>query len=139
VCGVYLQASYFVFEKMKLEGFAGYDDVRLKTAIKVPKAVVGRIIGKGGKTVKEIQHNTGVIIKLPNNAADEADEHDDGVFVAVYGNFVTTQVHISSVLFELFVVELENWENYKKNYVSLNAFVCRMPMLYLAYSLLKFN
>ena len=81
---------------MKLEGFAGYDDVRLKTAIKVPKAVVGRIIGKGGKTVKDIQHSTGVIIKLPNNAADEAaaadDEDDDTVFVTVYGNFVTTQV-----------------------------------------------
>jgi len=87
-----VQASYFVFEKMKLEGFAGYDDVRLKTAIKVPKAVVGRIIGKGGKTVKDIQQSTGVIIKLPSNAADEADEQDDAVFVAVYGNFITTQV-----------------------------------------------
>jgi len=77
---------------MKLEGFAGYDDVRLKTAIKVPKAIVGRIIGKGGKTVKDIQHSTGVIIKLPNNTADEADDEDDEVFVTVYGNFVTTQV-----------------------------------------------
>jgi len=77
---------------MKLEGFAGYDDVRLKTAIKVPRAVVGRIIGKGGKTVKEIQHSTGVIIKLPSNAADEADERDDAIFVAVFGNFVSTQV-----------------------------------------------
>ena len=83
---------------MKLEGFAGYDDVRLKTAIKVPKALVGRIIGKGGKTVKEIQHSTGVIIKLPDSAADEADDQDDGVFVAVYGNFLTTQVlHISVI------------------------------------------
>jgi len=77
---------------MKLEGFAGYDDVRLKTAIQVPKAVVGRIIGKGGKTVKDIQHSTGVIIKLPSNTADETDEEDDEVFVSVYGNFVTTQV-----------------------------------------------
>jgi len=94
-----VQASYFVFEKMKLEGFAGYDDVRLKTAIKVPKAVVGRIIGKGGKTVKDIQHSTGVIIKLPSNAADEADEHDDGVFVSVYGNFVTTQVLLISSIY----------------------------------------
>jgi len=92
-----VQASYFVFEKMKLEGFAGYDDVRLKTGIKVPKTVLGRIIGKGGKTVREIQHSTGVIIKLPSNelpsnTAEETDELSDGVFVTVYGSFVTTQV-----------------------------------------------
>jgi len=95
-----MQASYFVFEKMKLEGFAGYDDVRLKTAIKVPKAVVGRIVGKGGKTVKNIQYSTGVIIKLPSNMAAEAEENDDGeedddgVFVTVYGSFLTTQVSL---------------------------------------------
>lgn len=102
ICGAwYMQASYFVFEKMKLEGFAGYDDVRLKTAIKVPRAVVGRIIGKGGKTVKDIQHSTGVIIKLPSNTAEEAEEaqeQEDEVFVTVYGNFLTTQVLISVIL-----------------------------------------
>ena len=75
-----------------MEGFAGYDDVRLKTAIKVPKAFVGRIIGKGGKTVRDIQHVSGVIIKLPSNAADEAEEEDDGVFVTAYGSFIATQV-----------------------------------------------
>jgi len=87
-----VQASYFVFEKMKVEGFAGYDDVRLKTAIKVPKAFVGRIIGKGGKTVKDIQHASGVIIKLPSDTDDEADEDDDAVFVTIYGSFIATQV-----------------------------------------------
>jgi len=87
-----VQASYFVFEKMKVEGFAGYDDVRLKTAIKVPKAFVGRIIGKGGKTVRDIQHLSGVIIKLPSNTDDEAEEQDDGVFVTIYGSFIATQV-----------------------------------------------
>jgi len=77
---------------MKVEGFAGYDDVRLKTAIKVPKAFVGRIIGKGGKTVRDIQHSSGVIIKLPTNTDDETEEEDDGVFVTIYGSFIATQV-----------------------------------------------
>ncbi len=45
------QASYFIFEKMKQEGYAGNEDVRLRTAIHVPKAMVGRVIGKGGKNV----------------------------------------------------------------------------------------
>lgn len=40
-----------VFDKLKQEGFAGTDEVRLRTAIKVPKSVVGRVIGKSGKNV----------------------------------------------------------------------------------------
>lgn len=40
-----------VFDKLKQEGFAGTDDVRLRTSIKVPKTVVGRVIGKSGKNV----------------------------------------------------------------------------------------
>ena len=40
-----------VFDKLKQEGFAGTDDVRLRTAIKVPKNMVGRVIGKSGKNV----------------------------------------------------------------------------------------
>lgn len=46
-----LQASYYVFEKLKQEGFAGNDDVRLRTAMKVPRSMVGRVIGRGGKNV----------------------------------------------------------------------------------------
>lgn len=91
------KASCFVFDKMKVEGFAGYDDVRLKTAIKVPKAFVGRIIGKGGKTVRDIQHLSGVIIKLPSNTDDEAEEEDDGVFVTIYGSFIATQGAFSRI------------------------------------------
>jgi len=90
-----VQASYFIFEKMKVEGFAGYDDVRLKSAIKVPKALLGRIIGKGGKTVRDIQHSSGVIIKLPSNTDEDDDEQDDGVFVTIYGSFIATQVFLS--------------------------------------------
>ena len=40
-----------VFEKLQKEGFAGLDDVRLRTAMKVPRSAVGRVIGKQGKNV----------------------------------------------------------------------------------------
>ena len=45
------KASYMVFEKLNKEGFAGHEDVRLRTAIKVPRSVVGRVIGKKGNNV----------------------------------------------------------------------------------------
>ena len=47
------RASYFIFEKLKQEGFAGNDDVRLRTTILVPRSMVGRVIGKGGKAFWE--------------------------------------------------------------------------------------
>ena len=83
-----LQASYMVFEKLKLEGFAGHDDVRLKTSLRVPKVVVGRIIGKGGKNVRELQRVTGAMVKLPEDPTTQGDE----VTVEVYGNFMSIQV-----------------------------------------------
>ena len=48
---LFSQAAYFIFEKLKQEGFAGNDDVRLRTTILVPRSMVGRVIGKGGKNV----------------------------------------------------------------------------------------
>jgi len=77
-----------VFEKMKLEGFGGNDEVRLKTVIKIPKLVVGRIIGKGGKNVRELQRTTGAMIKLPEDPSIQGEE----VIVEIYGNFMATQV-----------------------------------------------
>ena len=44
-----------IFEKMKMEGFAGNDDVRLCTLMTIPKNSVGRIIGKGGKNARDIE------------------------------------------------------------------------------------
>jgi len=100
------QASYFIFEKMKLEGFAGAEgDVRLRTVINIPQSAAGRVVGKGGKNVREIQRSTGSIITLPSvdvtggggaaasssSAAATAD-----VQVEVFGNFIATQVSASS-------------------------------------------
>ena len=50
------KASYMVFEKLNKEGFAGHEDVRLRTAIKVPRSVVGRVIGKKGNNVSAGLH-----------------------------------------------------------------------------------
>jgi len=83
-----VQASYMVFEKLKLEGFAGHDDVRLKTSLRIPKVVVGRIIGKGGKNVRELQRVTGAMVKLPEDPTTQGEE----VMVEVYGNFMSIQV-----------------------------------------------
>jgi len=47
------RASYHVFDKLAQEGFASMDDTRLRTCIRIPKSMVGRVIGKGGKNVSK--------------------------------------------------------------------------------------
>lgn len=81
------RANYFIFEKLKQEGFSGNDDVRLRTAITVPRNMVGRVIGKAGKNVRETQRATGAMIKLPEDQNNQGDE----VVVEIFGNFMATQ------------------------------------------------
>jgi len=87
------RAGYLIHEKMKMEGFGGNDDVRLKTIIRIPKSVVGRIIGKGGKNVRELQRATGAMIKLPEDPSMQGDD----VAVELYGNFMSTQTAHSRI------------------------------------------
>lgn len=87
------RASYFIFEKLKQEGFAGNDDVRLKVAMKVPRSMVGRVIGKGGKNVRDIQRMTGAMIKLPEDQANQGEE----TVVETFGNFMATQSAMSRI------------------------------------------
>ncbi|CAH1394680.1 unnamed protein product [Nezara viridula] len=66
------KAQYLIFEKMREEGFvSGSDDVRLTVEILVPSSQVGRIIGKGGQNVRELQRVTGSVIKLPEQVCPE--------------------------------------------------------------------
>ena len=37
-----------IFNKLNKEGFSGHDEVRLRTAMRVPRTMVGRVIGKQG-------------------------------------------------------------------------------------------
>ncbi|XP_043289043.1 insulin-like growth factor 2 mRNA-binding protein 1 isoform X2 [Venturia canescens] len=84
------KAQYLIFEKMREEGFvAGTEDVRLTIEILVPSAQVGRIIGKGGQNVRELQRVTGSVIKLseqqatPPPADEETTVHIIGPFFSV--------------------------------------------------------
>ena len=49
---VWLQAQFYIFEKVKSEMMlAATDEVHLHSEVMVPKAAIGRIIGKGGQNV----------------------------------------------------------------------------------------
>lgn len=51
---VHLQAQCRIFGKLKEENFFGpKEEVKLEAHIKVPSFAAGRVIGKGGKTVKD--------------------------------------------------------------------------------------
>lgn len=88
------QAQYLIFEKMREEGFvSGSDDVRLTVEILVPSSQVGRIIGKGGQNVRELQRVTGSNIKLPEQGS--SGPHDDETTVHIIGAFFSVQVSCS--------------------------------------------
>ncbi|XP_069690839.1 insulin-like growth factor 2 mRNA-binding protein 1 isoform X3 [Periplaneta americana] len=85
------KAQYLIFEKMREEGFvAGTDDVRLTVEILVPSSQVGRIIGKGGQNVRELQRVTGSIIKLPEQGASPPSQ-DEETTVHIIGPFFSVQ------------------------------------------------
>lgn len=83
---------------MREEGFvAGSDDVRLTVEIMVPSSQVGRIIGKGGQNVRELQRVTGSVIKLPEQGASP---QEDETTVHIIGPFFSVQVIFFFFYFE---------------------------------------
>lgn len=75
---------------MREEGFvSGTDDVRLTVEIMVASTQVGRIIGKGGQNVREMQRVTGSSIKLPEQGAAQPDQDTT---VHIIGPFYSVQV-----------------------------------------------
>ncbi|XP_045458455.1 insulin-like growth factor 2 mRNA-binding protein 3 [Melitaea cinxia] len=87
------KAQYLIFEKMREEGFmSGSDDVRLTVEIVVASSQVGRIIGKGGQNVRELQRVTGSLIKLPEQPQPPAAAaHDHETTVHIVGPFYSVQ------------------------------------------------
>ncbi|KAI5636424.1 KH domain-containing protein [Phthorimaea operculella] len=90
------KAQYLIFEKMREEGFmSGSDDVRLTVEIVVASSQVGRIIGKGGQNVRELQRVTGSLIKLPEQpqqaSAGGSPQQDHDTTVHIVGPFYSVQ------------------------------------------------
>ncbi|XP_035442771.1 insulin-like growth factor 2 mRNA-binding protein 1 isoform X2 [Spodoptera frugiperda] len=89
------KAQYLIFEKMREEGFmSGSDDVRLTVEIVVASSQVGRIIGKGGQNVRELQRVTGSLIKLPEQPQQQqggGQQQDHDTTVHIVGPFYSVQ------------------------------------------------
>ncbi|KAG7274818.1 hypothetical protein CRUP_010315 [Coryphaenoides rupestris] len=69
-------ASIKLYGKLKEENFFGpKEEVKLETHIKVAAAAAGRVIGKGGKTVNELQNLTAAEVVVPRDQTpDENDQ-----------------------------------------------------------------
>lgn len=77
---------------------SGSDDVRLTVEIVVASSQVGRIIGKGGQNVRELQRVTGSLIKLPEQPQQPGQQPDHDTTVHIVGPFYSVQVLIPLLL-----------------------------------------
>ncbi|XP_078519680.1 insulin-like growth factor 2 mRNA-binding protein 3 [Lissotriton helveticus] len=79
-----------IFGKLKEENFFGpKEEVKLETHIKVPSYAAGRVIGKGGKTVNELQNLTSAEVVVPR---DQTPDENDQVIVKITGHFYASQL-----------------------------------------------
>ena len=49
------KAQFCIYDKLKQEGWFGSEEGRLTSQITIPGVLVGRVIGKGGVNVRELQ------------------------------------------------------------------------------------
>ncbi|XP_067650630.1 insulin-like growth factor 2 mRNA-binding protein 2 isoform X2 [Haliotis asinina] len=80
------KAQFYIFERVRAENMVSIEEVHLRSEVMVPKSSIGRIIGKGGQNVKELQRVSGAIVKLP----DEQGECEE-VPVNIIGHFYANQ------------------------------------------------
>jgi len=85
------KAQFWIYQRVAEQGYHFVDEVRLCTEISVPSKLVGRIIGKGGQNVRELQRVTGAQVKIPEECETSgASDHDETV-VRIAGNFQASQ------------------------------------------------
>uniref|UniRef100_A0A8C6UZL2 Insulin-like growth factor 2 mRNA binding protein 2a n=1 Tax=Neogobius melanostomus TaxID=47308 RepID=A0A8C6UZL2_9GOBI len=78
-----------IYRKLKEDNFfSPKEEVKLETHIKVPSSAAGRVIGKGGKTVTELQNLTSAEVIVPR---DQTPDENDEVFVKISGHFFASQ------------------------------------------------
>lgn len=91
------KAQCMIFEKIREEGFgAPNEEPRLSVEISVPSGQVGRIIGKGGTNVRELQRLTGAVIKFPSAASESTGNANstpvsESTSVHINGSFYSVQ------------------------------------------------
>ncbi|KAM3723589.1 Insulin-like growth factor 2 mRNA-binding protein [Dirofilaria immitis] len=83
------KAQFWIYQRIAEQSCHYMDEIRLCTEISVPSKLVGRIIGKGGQNVRELQRMTGAQVKIPDDAGD--DEAQKVTIVRVLGNFQSSQ------------------------------------------------
>uniref|UniRef100_A0A8C6Y5N8 Insulin like growth factor 2 mRNA binding protein 2 n=1 Tax=Naja naja TaxID=35670 RepID=A0A8C6Y5N8_NAJNA len=78
-----------IFGKLKEENFVNpKEEVKLEAHIKVPSSAAGRVIGKGGKTVNELQNLTSAEVIVPR---DQTPDENEEVVVKIIGHFFASQ------------------------------------------------
>uniref|UniRef100_A0A8C6L1F0 Insulin like growth factor 2 mRNA binding protein 1 n=1 Tax=Nothobranchius furzeri TaxID=105023 RepID=A0A8C6L1F0_NOTFU len=89
-----------IYGKLKEENFFGpKEEVKLETHIKMAAAAAGRVIGKGGKTVNELQNLTAAEVVVPR---EQTPDENDQVIVKINGHFYASQVRL--LFLDLFVI-----------------------------------
>ncbi|CAF4323025.1 unnamed protein product, partial [Rotaria magnacalcarata] len=68
--------------------YFGEDLVRLRAEINVPTLLIGRLVGKGGHNVRQLQQSTGAFIKLPDDSQQTSASE---VPVKIFGPFPASQ------------------------------------------------
>ena len=82
------KSQFCIFDKLKQEGFFNGVDERLTSEINIPSSIVGRIIGKGGNNVRELQRLTSSEVVIPRQSETEGMEE---VPVKIVGHFFAIQ------------------------------------------------
>lgn len=88
------KAQFMIFRKVGYEGLSVPQEATLTVEIMVPSSQVGRIIGKGGSVVRELQRLTHAVIKLPEESQSSSEETP----VHIIGDFLSTQVNIKRII-----------------------------------------
>eukprot|EP00093_Oithona_nana_P003256 03256.XXX_55935_57665_1 [CDS] Oithona nana genome sequencing. len=92
--------QYLIYEKLKMEGFADPHDgeVNLTIEMFVPSSQVGRIIGKGGTNVRELQRVTGAMIKLPEQLSPPPKDETSVVVIGKWIQVLTAQQRLRAMV-----------------------------------------
>ncbi|XP_045152350.1 insulin-like growth factor 2 mRNA-binding protein 2 [Echinops telfairi] len=78
-----------IFGKLKEENFFNpKEEVKLEAHIRVPSSTAGRVIGKGGKTVNELQNLTSAEVIVPR---EQTPDENEEVIVRIIGHFFASQ------------------------------------------------